>query len=415
MCGVVRIEREVYPQGVVGVNGEGEPYGSQPMGLPLLGSPRRVAFARLVLASLGGFVALGASYAIVPPLVTERLGGDDVMVGWTITVFALAALGFRLVAGTGIDRRGPRVVLVAGMLLLAIGGLLYYVASEPWVLFAARVLQGFGQALVFTAGLAWAIDLAPAARRGQAISLFGLAIWAGLSVGPVAAQFLLDHVGYRAAELLLVLAPLLAIAGLAGIPRPAGHGAAAPGISIPREALRPGLGLAFGGVVMAGIVGFAVLTFDDRGGGGGSYVIGAYGAATFLGRIVLGHLPDTLGAFKTGLVAFALALTGSVLIGLSPVWWVAVGGAVICGAAWALLFPALALMAIDRTPPERRGAALAVYTGGFDVGFAVAGPLLGFAAHQAGYGAVYGVGAAFAIAGLALVLLSRRPPAAAAA
>ena len=63
MCGVVRIEREVYPQGVVGVNGEGEPYGSQPMGLPLLGSPRRVAFARLVLASLGGFVALGAAYA----------------------------------------------------------------------------------------------------------------------------------------------------------------------------------------------------------------------------------------------------------------------------------------------------------------------------------------------------------------
>jgi MFS family permease len=382
------------------------------MALPLLGSPRRVAFARLVAASLGGFMALGAAYAIVPPLVTERLGGDDVMVGWTITVFALAALGFRLVAGTGIDRRGPRLVIGAGFVMLAAGGALFYVADVAWILFVARVLQGFGQALVFTAGLAWAIALAPASRRGQAISLFGLAIWAGLSIGPVAAQFLLDHVGFAAAELLLVLAPLAALAGLAGIMHPAGHGAAAPGISIPREALRPGLGLAFGGVVMAAIVGFAVLTFDDRGGGGGSYVIGAFGAATFLGRIALGHLPDTLGAIRTGLMAFGLALVGIILIGLSPIWWLAVGGAVICGAAWALLFPALALLAIDRTPPERRGAALAVYTGGFDVGFAVAGPLLGFAAHQAGYGAVYGVGAAFAVAGIALVIMSRRPPAA---
>jgi len=92
------------------------------MALPLLGSPRRVAFARLVAASLGGFMALGAAYAIVPPLVTERLGGDDVMVGWTITVFALAALGFRLVAGTGIDRRGPRLVIGAGFVMLAAGG-----------------------------------------------------------------------------------------------------------------------------------------------------------------------------------------------------------------------------------------------------------------------------------------------------
>jgi MFS family permease len=381
------------------------------MALPLLGSPRRVAFARLVVASLGGFVALGAAYAIVPPLVTQRLGGDDVTVGWTITVFALAALGFRVVAGTGIDRRGPRLVIGAGFVLLAAGGALFYVADVASILFLARVLQGFGQALVFTAGLAWAIALAPSSRRGQAISLFGLAIWAGLSIGPVAAQLLLDHVGFAAAELLLVLAPLLALVGLVGILQPQGLGVAAPGISLPREALRPGLGLAFGGVVMAGIVGFAVLTFDARG-GGGSYVIGAFGAATFLGRIVLGHLPDTLGAFRTGLIAFALALTGIVMIGLSPTWWLAVAGAVVCGAAWALLFPALALMAIDRTPPERRGAALAVYTGGFDLGFAVAGPLLGFAAHQAGYGAVYGVGAAFAIAGIALVLMSRRPPAA---
>jgi MFS family permease len=384
------------------------------MAVPLLGSPRRVAFARLTLAAFGAFLALGASYAIVPPLVTERIGGDDVLVGWSVTVLSVAALSFRLFAGAGIDRRGPRLVVGAGFVLVGIGGALFLIANAAWILLVARTLQGFGQAFVFTAGLAWAVQLAPSDRRGQAISLFGLSIWAGLSLGPVAGQLILDNVGYREAELLLlVLAPILALVGLIGLERPP-LAAAAAGISIPRGALRPGLGLAFGGVVMAGIVGFAVLAFDQRGGGGGAYVIGAYGAATFLGRIALGHLPDRLGSFRTGVMAFVLALVGISVIGVAPVWWIGAIGGVVCGASWALLFPALALMAIDRTPPERRGAALAVYTGGFDVGFAMAGPLLGFAAVEAGYGSVYAIGAAFAVAGLALVWLSRRPRVAAA-
>ena len=372
-----------------------------------LRSPRRIAFARLVLAGFGGFLALGAAYTIVPPLVVDRLGGNDVLVGWTITVFALSALLFRLFAGVGIDHRGPRLVFAVGFAFIAAGGALFFVADTTWILMLARVLQGIGQAFMFTAGLTWAVYLAPVERRGQAISLFGLSVWAGLSMGPVIAQLLLDHVGYGAAELLLVVAPVFALFGLVGMSAPPPHPEAS-GISLPREAIRPGLGLALGGVVMAAIVGFAVLTFDQRDGGGGSYVIGAYGAATFIGRIVLGHLPDRLGSFRTGVIAFGLAFIGIIAIGVSPTWGIAIIGGVICGAAWSLLFPALALMAIDRTPKHRHGAALAIYTAGFDLGFAVAGPLLGFAANQAGYGAVYGLAAVFALAGLGLVVASRK-------
>ena len=379
-----------------------------------LRSPRRIAFARVVLAGLGGFLALGASYAIVPPLVKGELGGTDVIVGWTITIFAAAALVTRFGAGLGIDRRGARLVYAVGFTFIALGGALFFVASAEWILFAARALQGIGQACMFTAGLSWAVYLAPEHRRGQAISLFGLSVWAGLSLGPVAAQLLLDHVGLQAAELLLVVAPILALVSMIGMTPPPVHPESA-GISFPREAFRPGLGLMFGGVVMASIVGFAVLTFDFRDGGGGAYVIGAYGAATFIGRIVLGHLPDRLGSYRTGVRAFSAALIGISIIGVSPNWWLACIGAVICGVAWSLLFPALALMAIDRTPAHRRGAALAVYTAGFDLGFAVAGPVMGNVANHAGYGAVYAVAALFAVAGLVLILLSRSAATSAAA
>jgi MFS family permease len=136
-------------------------------------------------------------------------------------------------------------------------------------------------------------------------------------------------------------------------------------------------------------------------------VIGAYGAATVVGRIALGHLPDRFGWFPTGVAAFVLALIGAVVIGLSPTWPIAVIGGLIGGVAWSLLFPSLALLAINRSPAERRGSAVAVYTGGFDLGFAVGGPLLGLVAVQVGYTAVYFVGAAFALAGLALVFRMR--------
>ena len=376
------------------------------MAILTLRSPSRIAFARLVLAGVGGFLALGASYVIVPPLIIGELGGTDVVVGWTITVFAVAALLARVSAGLGIDRRGARLVYAVGFGFLALGGLLFFFAEHHWVVFAARMLQGVGQACMFTAGLTWAVSLAPTHRRGQAISLFGLSVWAGLSLGPICAQLLIDHASLAAAEWLLVIAPLLALVSMIGLEGPAAHPESA-GLSFPREAFRPGLGLMFGGVVMAAIVGFAVLAFDVRDGGGGAYVIGAFGAATFIGRIVFGHLPDRFGSYRTGVLAFVLALIGISIVGVAPTWWLACVGAVTCGAAWSLLFPALALMAIDRTPAHRRGAALAVYTAGFDLGFAVAGPLLGNAANIAGYGAVYAVAALFALGGLGLILLSR--------
>lgn len=371
-----------------------------------LRSPNRVAFLRVSLASLGGFFALGASYVVIPPLAVERLAADEVLIGWAITAFALASLAIRVGVGAVVDRRGPRIAVAAGLALTGLGGLVFMVAVDPSILLAARVLQGFGQAFVFTAGLAWAIALAPAHRRGQAISLFGLSIWAGLTLGPVLTQWTLDRVGFMAAAALLAITPALGLVGLLGIPRPA-VAMGSRGLAVPREAIRPALGLAAGGVVMAGIVGFAVVTFVERGSGGGAYVIGAYGAATVLGRILLGHLPDRFGWYPTGVAAFLLALVGSTVIAVSPGWQLAVVGGLVGGIAWSLLFPSLALLAVNRSPVERRGSAVAVYTSGFDLGFAIGGPLLGFVAVQLGYTAIYLVGSAFALAGLALVFAMR--------
>ena len=57
-------------------------------------------------------------------------------------------------------------------------------------------MLGAGEGTVFTAGSAWIVDLAPPDRRGRVIGLYGLAVWSGLSVGPLIGELLLHASGY---------------------------------------------------------------------------------------------------------------------------------------------------------------------------------------------------------------------------
>ena len=52
-----------------------------------------------------------------------------------------------------------------------------------------RLILGIGDGWVFTAGATWIVDLAPPERRGRVIGLFGLAVWGGLTVGPLLGEW----------------------------------------------------------------------------------------------------------------------------------------------------------------------------------------------------------------------------------
>jgi len=78
------------------------------------------------------------------------------------------------------------------------------------------------------------------------------------------------------------------------------------------------------------------------------------------------------------------------------------------GVGQALAFPALMSLSLRGTPPGERGAAIATFTAMVDVAFGVGPVTLGFVADGFGYGAVFLVGAAVALVGLAL-LLTRYP------
>ena len=365
--------------------------------------PQLAAFLGLFAAVLCGFLAVGAVLPVLPRYVRGPIGAGDLAVGVVTGAFAFTAVIGRPVGGRLADAWGRRRVVVIGALLTAAGGALYLLPAGVPGLVLARLVLGVGDGWLFTAGATWSVDLAPQERRGQAIGLFGLAVWGGLSIGPVLGEALLSAAGYHAVFVFSAAAPLVGALIARRVPDP--HRAPAPSASaergplIPRGVRLPGLALALGNIGYGTMVGFVVLHLRHRGVGHGAAVFTAFATSVVLTRLVAGRLPDRIGPQRTAAGAFVAEAAGLALIAVAGSWAVAGLGALVMGLGFSLLFPSLAVIAMDRTASESRGTAMGAFTLFFDVGVGVGAPLAGGIAALAGYPAAFWTAAGFAAAG----------------
>ncbi|WP_320064248.1 MFS transporter [Micromonospora sp. RTGN7] len=373
----------------------------------------RLALVGVFGGLFAGYLGLTAVIPVLPGFLRDRHGGGDLVIGLVVTVTAVTALLVRPIAGALADRYGHRTVMLTGALVLAAGGLLYFLPLAVPALVAVRLLLGAGEAALFTAGAVWTVALAPHHRRGQLIGLYGMSMWGGISAGTFLGATL-QQVSYAAVWALAAAAPLLAAALVAMAPVPPRDPAAAPakgGGLLLRPALLPGTALALGAAGYAGLAAFVVLHLDARGIGSGVVVLSCFSAVYALTRLVIGHLPDKLGPRRVAAWSAAGEAVGLVIVALAPNLPVAVLGGVVTGVGFSLLHPSLALMVMNRADPARQGAAIGAYTSFWDLGLAVWGPVAGLVAATLNYPAVFGVGAVCAVAAAVMAAWIGRPAA----
>jgi MFS family permease len=370
----------------------------------------RATFVALFCASLACFLGLGAVLPALPRYVTGPLHEGDIAVGIVVGAFAFSAVVCRPFAGRAADRRGRRLVLRAGAVLMALAGACYFVADGVVPLVLARLVLGVGDAMVFTAGAAWTVDIAPEHRRGQAIGLFGLSIWTGLAAGPVIGEGLRELGGYDAVWAFATLAPLGGVVLAGRIPDPAPPVATGRRTAlVPSAAIRPGMALALANLGYAALSGFVILHLAETGVGHGAAVFTAFAFAVVGMRLLGGRLPDRFGPARSAVGAAAAEALGLAAIALATSLPVALVGALLMGAGFSLLYPSLALIVVNRTEPAERGAALGTFTAFFDAGVGLGGPLAGAIASFGGYPAAFWVAAGAALLGAVLTALSARP------
>jgi MFS family permease len=358
----------------------------------------RAAFAGIFVVTLLSLTAVGAVLPVIPRYVRGPLDLGNIAVGVAVGAFAITALASRPLAGHVADLRGRRPVVVVGTLLAAAAGLLYLVPAGFAGLIGARLVLGAGEAMVFTAGATWVVDLAPPDRRGRVIGLYGLAVWGGLSLGPPIGDALLRASSYEAVWVFSAICPFLGALVAMRLPdphRPSTEPEERPLIAL--ESVRPGIGISLASVGFAAMASFIVLHLEAQGSGHGTAAFTAFAATVVLTRLIGGDLPDRIGPLRCAAGAAALEAFALALIALAQSLPLALAGAIGMGMAFALLYPSLSLVAINSVSESRRGSALGTFTAFFDIGIGIGAVLTGLAAAVGGYPAAFWLGSACAV------------------
>lgn len=369
-----------------------------------------VAFAGVFAVTFCGLLAVGAVLPVLPRFVHGPLDAGNVAVGVVIGSYAITGLMLRPLAGRLADRRGRKPAVLLGSSLVATAGFLYLLPFGVAGLIVARLVLGAGEGTVFTAGSAWIVDLAPPDRRGRVIGLYGLAVWGGLSAGPLIGELLLHASGYTLVWVFAGAMPLLGALIALRLPdpfRPIEQTERHPLIA--REAVRPGAALALASIGYATVAAFVVLHLDARGVGHGATVFGAFASMVVLTRLIGGDLPDRVGPARVATVAAIVEAVGLATIAVAHSLPVALAGALAMGAAFSLLYPSLSLIVVDRVPETGRGAALGTFTAFFDAGVGVGAPLAGIAAALTGYEGAFLLAAAIALVSATAIALAISP------
>jgi MFS family permease len=383
----------------------------------------------LVLAGLSVAVTVGVLYA--GPVYRAAAAAE---LGWSLTTLVgsfafgyLVAMPTPVLAGRAVDRRGPRVVMLVGVLLGAAGLLGAAFVREPWQWYLTTgVLLAVAYYTVHPAATALA---AGAGRRGTRLGLVvGVGCGAGLMGGPAVAQVLVDAVGWRTG--FVALSVLLAAVALAWLPvrpdaaphRPPAEAAPAAPAAPNRPAGAPAapapwlLPLLFAGNALIAVFDEVVyqlaypyaLSLGLTGAGAAALMAAMSGGFT-LGMVGGGILSDRVGRPRVLLLAagaIVAALSGLALAtpaGLWP-WTILFGtglGATITGrsALWADLFAGPSL-----------GRNLGILTAGYPIG--AAATTLGGAAWLDGGGsfaALFATGGAAALLWAGIVVAATRP------
>jgi EmrB/QacA subfamily drug resistance transporter len=157
------------------------------------------------------------------PSMHDDLGFSRGGLQWVISAYALTFGGFLMLGGRAADLFGRRRVFVAGLVLFSVASLAGGFAWAPWVLVAARAVQGIGGAIVSPAALSLLTTTFPEGpQRNRAMGWFGTMSTIGFAVGMMLGGVLTHAAGWP--WVMFVNVPVgLAVILLAPLALPAGR------------------------------------------------------------------------------------------------------------------------------------------------------------------------------------------------
>ncbi|MEU4191158.1 MFS transporter [Kribbella sp. NPDC026611] len=178
--------------------------------------------ARIYLLGAGAFAVGTSSYVVsgVLPDVSSELHVSLTAAGQLATAFSLSyAVGAPILA-TLTGRWERRTLLIAALVLAALGNLIAGLATDYSVLIVGRIVAAFGAAVYTPAATLFATTLKRPEERGQAVAIVFSGLTFALVLGVPAGTFLGPTLGYKGVfALLAAITVLVAIVERGALPK----------------------------------------------------------------------------------------------------------------------------------------------------------------------------------------------------
>ncbi|MGC1308648.1 MAG: MFS transporter [Phormidesmis sp.] len=360
-------------------------------------------------------------------------------IGWVMASFAIGLLGMRPKMARFTDRAGRKPALLVGIMVIAIAPLLYLsvqaipsitftLPGTPWSIKSAvlllamvRAFHGISIAAFATAYSAAVADMAPPQHRGELIGYMSLSNPLGMAFGPAMGGYLQGNftLAFLTMTALGTIGTICVLAtrepSRSPVDEPLARAVNAPA---PKRAKRseygafwrllfaphirvPALILAMVGIAFGSMVAFVPLyasQMDVAVNIGLIYTVSAI--ASFSIRALSGKASDQLGRgrfISLGLACYTVSML--ILATADSAQMFLLAGA-FQGAGSGTLIPIIAALMADRSRPNERGLTFGLCLTGFDLGIALAGPVMGTIADIGGYSVVFALSGLMTFLGL---------------
>ncbi|MFB2555029.1 DHA2 family efflux MFS transporter permease subunit [Herbiconiux liangxiaofengii] len=141
----------------------------------------------VVAASVPMFMATLDNLVVTSalPVLGRELNASIEQLQWFVNAYTLSFATFMLLAVALGDRLGRRHVFVGGIVLFTLASALCAVSTEPWMLIAARAVQGAGAAALMPLSLTLLVGSVGSRMRPLAIGIWGGISGLGVALGPL--------------------------------------------------------------------------------------------------------------------------------------------------------------------------------------------------------------------------------------
>ncbi|MFD1800887.1 MFS transporter [Mixta tenebrionis] len=352
----------------------------------------------VVVFNFASYLTIGLPLAVLPGYVHDVMGYSAFWAGLVISLQYCSTLLSRPHAGRYADLWGPKKVVVFGLGGCLLSGICYALAavSAGWplvslaLLCAGRLALGVGQSFAGTGSTLWGVGVVGSLHIGRVISWNGICTYGAMALGAPLGALIYHFGGIMLLASVIMLITLAAM--LLALPRPAVKGS--KGSPLPFRAVLGkiwpfGLLLAMGSAGFGVIATFITLFYQAKGWSGAAFSLTLFSLAFVGTRLLFPGSINRRGGLQVALFCFAVEAFGLFIVWLSFSPWMANLGALLTGAGFSLVFPALGVAAVKAVPPQNQGSALATFTAFMDLSLGITGPVAGFIMSYAGVSVIY--------------------------